>query len=1357
MVVAEEWREGYMDSPIIVDGETDGKLTESKADSDSAATTGPAFPIVGVGASAGGLEALEAFFEQVPEDSEMAFVVIQHLSPDFKSVMDQLLSRRTTLKVHRVEDGMEVQPGAVYLIPPKKEMIISGGRLLLSDKDPNSGLTLPIDTFFRSLAQECGERAIAIVLSGTGSDGSRGIREVHEAGGLVLVQSLDTARFDGMPKSAIDTGIVDLQIAPADMPAALQRYVGRGFASASLRDETPLGLASILGLLRREYGIDFSHYKSNTLHRRLERRAKISHSSSIEDYARMLAEEPSELHLLYKDLLIGVTRFFRDAEAFQALQTRIVPELIALRNNGDELRVWSAACATGEEAYSLAILLHEATESSRRGLDFRIFATDVHQSLLETAAAGHFSASALEGMDPARIERYFLPTNDGYRVIRELRERIVFAPHNLLKDAPFTKLDLVTCRNILIYLQPAAQKKVLSLFHFGLKPRGLLFLGLSETPGELSDEFETLDHRHKIYRKSRDVRLPTETPLLGNLSFGTRRTVTTSRGRETVENQLFDSARNTLVAEFAPPSLLVDQDARLIHSFGGGGKYLSLADGRSSLCILDLVPGDLKVVLNGALQRALKEGKRVEYGGVPFESSTGPTELRISVLPVPAPKQEGRRFLIAFQPRPIIPEETLPDRVDMHDQSRQRIRRLEEELQSTRENLQATLEEMETSNEELQATNEELVASNEELQSTNEELQSVNEELYTVNSEYQRKIAELTQLNSDMDNLFASTEVGVIFVDRELRIRKFTPRSADTFQLNPNDVGRRLDTFAHTLDDCDLLKDLETVRDTGKPIEREVCDRKGVWYLMRILPYRGPSGADDGVVFSLIDVSLLKAAEKRLRLMSRVFQDSADPVIIENLGGIIIDVNEEAASAYGYTKDELLGHPTTLLIPERIRAHSAELRKRCLLSERLRSVESVRITKEGQTVPVLLTLSLITDDAHQPIGIASIAKDISALKQAEQEAQEALRRRDEFLAMLSHELRNPLAGIRNAVQVMLHEKTEPDHVDAAISAVDRQASHMARLLNDLLDVTRVTRGKIDFQSEVVDLRTLVRDGVQAVKQAIDEKRQSLNVDLPQEPVWVHGDPSRLLQVVENLLTNASKYTPENGRIDIQITTHFDKCKLSVKDNGRGIEPTMLSKIFDLFVQADRTLDRRDGGMGVGLTLVRTLVELHGGTIQAFSDGRDKGSEFVLEMPLTSAPTESSQRPSPPRRIAPSLRVVIVEDDDDSRAMLEKLLQLEGFDVHSAADGESGLHLIRKLMPDVALVDVGLPKLDGYGLARRLRDEPGHDGIRLIALTGYGREQDREAAKDAGFDEHLVKPLEPTTLFATLASTSDNAG
>lgn len=1325
--------------------------------------------VVGIGASAGGLEALERFFANVSAGSGMAYVVVQHLSPDFKSLMEELLRRHTGLPIHLVEDGMPVEADHVYLIPPKKEMIIADGRLLLSERERTHELTLPIDTFFRSLAQDCERRAIAVVLSGAGGDGSRGIRDVHEAGGLVVAQDEETAQFDGMPRAARDAGIVDLVLSPEDMPAAILEHAQkeRGASRPIEADEIPHGLGPVYQLLEKELGIDFTHYKPSTVTRRIERRLQMVRAHDVSDYVERLKKGHGELDVLYRDLLIGVTRFFRNEEAFEILEHDVLPELLRKGSKDTPFRVWVAGCATGEEAYSLAILLSDLREETG-GRPIKIFATDVHPGSIEQAARGSYTEEAVANVGPRRLERYFVQRGGAYQLTPDIRQMVVFAQHNVITDAPFTRMDLVSCRNMLIYLQPAAQQRVLSLFHFALNRGGILFLGPSESPGALLDDFEAVDRHWRIYRKFRDLR-PASDPRTPRARDAVRHSpagTSATPPRHSIAGLL--STYDALLDQALPPSLLVNDRGELVHAFAGASKFLVPRDGRQDLDVIDNVHADLRTVLLGGLTRVKKDGQPIVLKGVRLSETSVAGTYHVSIRPVKGRRETAGHLLVTLEavdaPAPTAPTAA---EIDLDEASRDRLHALENELRYTKENLQAAVEQLETSNEELQATNEELLASNEELQSTNEELQSVNEELYTVNAEYQRKIGELTELTNDIDNLLASTDVGAVFLDGNLRIRKYTPQIVESFALLPQDVGRSIETFTHRLDHPELNADLRRVLVTGVPIERELRVPRGGTYFLRILPYRA-NGAIAGVVMTLIDVSGLRAAEDALfherYLLNSLLSTIPDAIYFKDARGRFIRVNEPMAQRLGLGDPRDAEGKTAFELPDQSTALSLHRADEVVLATGRTQAYQLEQRNRADVKGAwdLVTRLPLLDRSRETVGVIAVFRDVTAEKRTDERIREGMRRRDEFLAMLSHELRNPLNALVSATSLLGSETITPERRTDVLRVIDRQTQQMARLLDDLLEVARVTQNKIELRRATIDLRRVLTDAADAVRGLLERRGIRFQVTLADEPLWVDGDPARLQQVHVNLLTNAAKYTQQGGSVALTARRLEGEVVVSVLDDGMGIAPDMIEPIFDLFVQSARTLDRSDGGLGVGLTLVRSLVAMHGGNVAVRSDGVGKGSEFVVRLPLSGAsastalPELGTTAATPPQSNTTGPggkrgRIVIVEDNTDSRELLCELLSIAGFHCESAGRGDEGLALIERLQPDVALVDVGLPGLDGYGVARAVRAQSELSRVYLVALTGYGQPEDRARALSAGFDAFLVKPIDPERLMAVLTS------
>ena len=888
--------------------------TGSTTATDTSAPHEPPQPpalVVGIGASAGGLDALQRLVAGLSPDQRTAYVVVQHLSPDHPSLMVEILERHTELPVERIVDRGPLQPDTIHVLAPRSEVRCAGGLLLLDDR--SGVISTPIDRFLLSLADDQGPRAVAVILSGTGSDGSRGARAVADAGGLVLAQQPESAAFDGMPLAAVGTGAVDHVLEPQDMPAAIRDHADHPQIVSST-DLTPLPgeeLATLLSLVKQQTGTDFSLYKRATITRRVERRIAATGADDIADYLDRARNDPLELVRLRRELLIGVTRFLRDPEAFDLLVDGYLDALVQRGDHTQALRVWVAGCSTGEEAYTLAILLDEARARTGVERDIRVFATDVDRDAIEVASRGVYPVSAVSELGRQRRERYFRPHGDELVVTQSLRQMVVFAAHDLTQDPPFTRLALVSCRNLLIYLEPALQQRVLGLLHFALIPSGLLLLGPSETLGELASGFETLERRWKLFRRtgSRQTGLPVELKprQLGQPSA--LRTGDHRSGEQTLlpDDRTIDACYRELVDTHVPPCLLVTEQLQLVHVFGDAHRYLRVPKGAATLDLQRMLPGTSATLLRSAVHRALRTGNQMRYAGVFDDTPDGPADVRVRAF---SDDHGHARYALVFieTPRRTPTDDTPTEAAGALDgEMREHVAHLEHALQDARETLQATVEELETSNEELQATNEELLASNEELQATNEELHSVNEELHSVNAEYQDKIDELVEANADLDHLFVNTHVGVVFVDEQLRVRKFTAGLTGLINLIDRDLGRPLSDITHRLDLDDLDRRLAEVIRTGEQLELTTvaADRREI--LLRCWPYHDAEGRTNGAVLTMTDVTQLRRAERALQATLDALPQQ---VCVLDADGVITEVNaawETFATENGATAEDDVG------------------------------------------------------------------------------------------------------------------------------------------------------------------------------------------------------------------------------------------------------------------------------------------------------------------------------------------------------------------------------------------------------------------------------------------------------------------
>lgn len=881
------------------------------------------FPIVGIGSSAGGLEALKNLFSNMSSDTGMGFVLIQHLDPSHESTMAELLERYTDMEVLVIQDNMPVQPNKVYVIPPNKEVGITDGVLSLIKPLEPHGFRRPIDLFFQSLADDQQDNAIGIILSGFGSDGTQGITAIKSAGGMVIAQDPTSASSDGMPSSAIATDLVDYIAPPEKIPKYLISYVQRMDKRPPIKvigqDEEAKGSRQkILVLIKKLTGHDFSLYKENTINRRIGRRMTVLQIDNISDYLEYIQKNPHEANVLFKEFLINVTNFFRDPKAFESFKKNITSELLEKKDDGDTLRIWVPGCSTGEEIYSIAIIIQEYIETARKIFDVQLFGTDIDKEAIEIARSGIYPSTISSEISPERLKKFFLKKDDSYMINRDIREMVVFAPHDLLKDPPFINLDVISCRNVLIYMNKDAQKKLLSSFSYGLNREGILFLGPSESIGSFMDSFITLDGKWKIYkniseRRSKDlIKYP-----YAELYYGHSDIEIIEKGKP--EPQMTQMVEKILIENYAPSLVIINKQGMIVFVYGRVGKYLEPAQGSASLNILDMAREGIKFELSSAIQRAVSKGDGVEYKNLEVKTNGDFQQINLKVKPINKPESMKGLLMVIFEDikpsEDIGKPENLPKTVPKKNE---RIIKLEAELKVTKKRLQATIEQVETSNEELKSANEELQSMNEELQSTNEELetskeelQSLNEELLTVNSELQTKVEEMAKINDDMNNLLNSSEIATIFVDKDIKIKRFTKEATNLINLIPSDTRRPLKDIVSNLEYKDLINDVKEVIKRVIYKEKEVLTKDGKWYHARIVPYKTYENLIDGAVITFLDIDQQKKAQiltqHSLDYVEGIVETVREPLIVLDDKIQVISANNSFYDKFKVIEENIKG------------------------------------------------------------------------------------------------------------------------------------------------------------------------------------------------------------------------------------------------------------------------------------------------------------------------------------------------------------------------------------------------------------------------------------------------------------------
>lgn len=1349
------------------------------------------FPIVGIGASAGGLEAFIQLINQVPLDSAMAYILIQHLSPDHPSLSVEIISKSTKLPVSEVQDKMRVEVNHIYVIPPNHSMKIENGSLLLLPRPEGTSQHMSIDVFFESLALAKKGQAIGVLLSGTGSDGTLGLRAIQGIGGITCVQDPKNAKFNGMPNSAIAAGVVDF-ILPANEIAHELSRLALDLSSSKLETDETLEVKSddevnmIFDQLRTHTNVDFSNYKFSTINRRIQRRILLLKLKNIKSYSAFLRDHPKEINALYNDLLINVTEFFRDPDSFTILSTLIFPELLLDRTAKEPIRIWIPGCSTGEEVYSIAITLLEYLAKVGGHNTIQIFATDISDVVLKKARTGFYPISIEQNVSPKRLADYFDKINDGYKVRKSIRDICVFSHHDMTRDPPIAKLDMISCRNVLIYFGASLQKRIIPIFHYALKPHGYLWLGKSETTNGHLKLFQVEDKTHKFYSKKMaqppvSFHFPKGSPIPST-------TTSTSISKRipivpTADFQV--DADKIILSKFSPPGVVVNSDMEVLQIRGSCSLFLepSLNNNLFKMIRTELLTGLRSIVL-----QVKKKNTAIMHERLQFKNQSKIITLNLEMLPInPQAELGSRNYLILFE---ILRESRTVSNAKgtKKDFRETQIAEIIQELNQTKESQQILTEQHEAAQEELSAANEELQSANEELQSTNEELetakeelQSTNEELVTVNDELQIRNNDLTTLGNDLSNLLSSTEIPILMIGADKNIRRFTPEAEKAFNIIATDIGRPISDIKSNFG-IDLTSLIDQVIATLTPLELEVQDQTGSWKRLQIRSYKTVEKKIDGVIISLDDIDLLKRKEKNskdeLNYVSTIANTVPFPIAVLDNNFKLKSANSTFYNFFQKSKEVL---DQDIFITLSIsKEYLPPLRK--LFSQTIESSNPIKdFEMEIAFPPIgLLKFHLSGGKVHwketgTPLVLLSFVditersrieeqRNLLLIKEQEarSEAEKANNAKDIFLATLSHELRTPLSAILPWAQLIQMGKLDTEKMKYGAAIIEQSVKVQSQLIDDLLDVSRMIVGKLSMEIKEVNLADVIRMAVESVQELAKNKSIQIATTLSPESNMILGDQVRLQQIIWNLLTNAIKFSPHKSKIEIRLQ-YIDKdskrfAKVTVSDSGKGIPEIFLPYIFNRFSQADGASTRLHGGLGLGLSIVQKLVELQGGNIRAENMGEGKGALFTINFPLSMGknaikPLNSTELPhgklsvykEQPR--LDGLHILFVDDQENVREAIKIYLNSFGAEVIAVNSVEEALGVLSSNNLDIVITDLAMPFEDGYALIEKIRALPAEFGgiLPVVALSAYGAPEDFERTKAAGFQALVSKPVEANEL------------
>ena len=1293
-------------------------------------------PIVGFGASAGGLEAMTEVLRELPDDTGMAIVFVQHLDPKHASMLSELLLRETAMPVQQVNDSVAIQGNHVYVIAPNTLIAVRKGGLYQQPRDPNVP-NMPIDFFFRSLAEDQGSKAIGVVLSGTASDGTLGLKAIKEAGGIALAQDPDTAKYDGMPRSSILAGCVDTVLSTKGIAAELVRLCNHTYIATGPREEVTQNdkaFDDVLSQVRQAKGVDFTHYKPGTVRRRMLRRMAIHRIDTPEEYGKYLRSHREAMDQLFNDLLIRVTNFFRESATFKAVSTQVLPAIMKNRSREDPVRVWVPGCSTGEEAYSVAICILEYLRQAGLEVSVQLFGTDLSETALEQARSATYPASIEADVSPDRLRRFFVPTNGMYQIARSVRDMCVFARQNVTKDPPFSKLDLITCRNLLIYLGQPLQARVMRLFHYALKPNGFLVLGTSETIGGATDLFAPLDRQHKIYSRK-----PAPAMLTNDFEgYEEQHHHEPARQKAISVNPLDPERRvdQLLLASYSPPAIVIDADLRVLHFRGDTSRYLQNTPGAASLSLTKLARGTMAAEIRRLLDSPeIKQGKAVKTRPIAL---TDEPRGNVALCIRPLEGAPERRFLIVFEEvgeKPATRSAKLPP-PGKPSVLAARVTELEDELAGTKRYLHSVIEEQEAATEELKSAHEEVQSSNEELQSTNEELltakeelQSANEELTTVNDEMQSRNTELQQINNDLMNLLGSVNIPIVMLGNDLKIRRFTPQAEKILNLLASDTGRPLSDFRLKINLPDLVDICHSVIDTLAPRDREVEDTDGRLYSMWVRPYRTADNRIDGVVLALFDITERKlAAEARYR---RLFEASKDGIVIADVeSGEIVDANPFITKLFGYPRSRLVGAKYW----ESDLFRDSEVNESLMAG--LHEQQSVQMSpmlmaESGERVAVDINASAYTEGQRTVIQFN--IRDISARKRMEEQLnrnQEELRETQKMEAVgrlaagVAHDFNNILTAVVGYSDLLRDETKENARAQKWVDQVRGATDRAISLTRQLLAFGR---------------KQIVRPDVLDVNAVIGEMRQMLAVTMPKnvelelklEPDLGHvcADRSQLEQVILSLALNARDAMPEGGTLtvgsaNVDADQEFAEqhptvpagnyVSITVRDTGMGMDRSTQAHMFEPFF----TTKAKGAGVGLGLSTVYGIVKQTGGYILAYSE-MGIGTTFTVYFPRVEAEPAPAESEKPEFAQAKGTEtILLVEDENAVRELARRFLEMRGYRVMDASNGPEALRISRAHQGkiDLLLTDVVMARMSGREVALQLAPE--RPDMKVLYMSGH---------------------------------------